>query len=234
MVEQALPLLVFYGGTFDPVHCGHLAVAEAARDRLQAVVRLLPSADPPHRAPTRADARHRAAMLALAVDGRAGLQVDLRELERGVPSRTIDTLRSVRAELGDGQPIAFVLGADSFRTLPTWKAWPALLDEAHWVVAGRDGHPVDDLLPPEVAAAAEGRWTDDAATLRGSRGGRLLRLEQPLHPASASEVRARGAAGGDWRRLVPDAVAAHIDHHRLYMASGAGSDPLPARPYNSP
>ena len=228
MTEAAPSLLVFYGGTFDPVHCGHLAVAEAARDRLQAVVRLLPSADPPHRAPPGADAPHRAAMLALAVDGRAGLQVDLRELERGVPSRTIDTLHAVRRELGDDQPIAFVLGADSFRALPAWKGWPALLDEAHWVVAGRSGHPVDNMLAPEVATAAAGRWTDDTTALRDSRGGRLLRLEQPLHPASASQVRARVAAGQAWRHLVPPAVAAHIDHHRLYMAPGAGSDPLPA------
>lgn len=223
MVEAVRPLLVFHGGTFDPVHCGHMAIAEAARDRLGTTVQLLPSADPPHRAPTSADATHRAAMLALAVDGRAGLEVDSRELDRGVPTRTIDTLWSVRRESGDDLPIAFVVGADSFRGLPDWKGWPGLLDEAHWVVAGRAGHPVDASLPPGLAAMVEHRWTEDADALRATRGGCLLRLDQPLHGASASQVRALVAAGGPWRTLVPAAVAAYIDHHRLYMDPGAGS-----------
>ncbi len=225
MVDAERPLLVFHGGTFDPVHCGHLAIAEAARDRLEATVHLLPSADPPHRAPTGAGATHRAAMLALAVAGRPRLQVDTRELERGVPTRTIDTLHAVRREAGADIPIAFVVGADSFRGLPGWKGWPALLDEAHWVVAGREGHPVDATLPSGLATVVRHRWTDDPDALRASRGGCVLRLDQPLHPASASMVRAQVAAGGPWRALVPAAVAAYIDHHRLYMDPGAGSGP---------
>lgn len=230
MPEAAPALLVFQGGTFDPVHCGHLAIAEAARDRLQAPVRLLPAADPPHRAPTGADGRHRAAMLALAVADRPGLSVDLRELERAVPSRTIDTLAQVRRSLGDAQPIAWVLGADAFRGLPTWKGWPTLLDEAHWVVAARAGASLETDLPSEFAAATAGRWVDTVAALRETRGGHLLRLDQPLHAASATRIRADIAAGGSaWRGLVPGPVAAYIDHHRLYMIPGAGSgtrDPL--------
>lgn len=225
MADPARRLLAFYGGTFDPVHCGHLAVATAARDRLAATVHLLPSADPPHRPPTRAGAGHRAAMLALAVEGLPGLRVDLREFERGVPSRTIDTLRAVRAAHGDDQPIAFVLGADSFRALPSWKGWPGLLDEAHWVVAGREGHPLEEGLSPELAGAVEGRRTGDVDALQAARGGRVLPLGQRLHPVSATGIRALVAAGGAWRHLVPGAVAAYIDHHRLYMAPGAGSAP---------
>lgn len=225
MVEATRPLLVFHGGTFDPVHCGHLAIAEAARDRLRATVHLLPSADPPHRAPTGATAAQRAAMLALAVAGRDGLQVDARELDCGVPTRTIDTLQSVRREFGEDLPIAFVVGADSFRDLPRWKGWPGLLDQAHWVVAARAGHSIDASLPSGLAALTGPRWTDDADALHASRGGRLLRLDQPLHPASASQVRALVAAGGPWRALVPAAVAEYIDHHRLYMGAGAGSGP---------
>lgn len=228
MAEPAL--LVLQGGTFDPVHCGHLAIAEAARDRLDAAVRLMPAADPPHRAPTGADGRHRAAMLALAVIGRPGLHVDLRELDAGVPSRTIDTLAGLRATHGEAQPIACVVGADAFLGLPGWKGWPALLDAAHWVVAAR-GDASLEALPPALAGATAGRWTADPADLRRAPGGRLLRLDQPLHPASATRIRA-GIAAGDpaWRALVPDAVAAYIDHHRLYIAAGAGSgarDPSP-------
>lgn len=226
MAERRRALLVFQGGTFDPVHCGHLAIAEAAHDLLRTPVRLLPSADPPHRAPTAASARQRADMLELAAEGRCGLRVDLGELERGVPTRTIDTLQAVRATAGARCPIAFVLGADSFLGLPTWKGWPGLLDEAHWVVAGRAGHPIDHADAPPMDALA-GRWTDDPDTLRATRGGRVLRLEQPLHPASASLIRTLVAAGEPaWRNLVPDAVAGYIDHHRLYMATGAGSAPI--------
>ena len=225
MAEAAQPLLVLYGGTFDPVHRGHLAIAGAARDRLGATVRLLPSADPPHRAPTGADATHRAAMLALAVDGQPGLRIDLRELERGMPTRTTDTLCAVREEVGEDAPVAFVLGADSFRDLPGWKGWPGLLDQAHWVVAARGGHSLDAPLAPVLEASTRHRWTEDATALRARPGGRLLLLDQPLHPASASQVRARIAAGGAWHGLVPDAVAAYIRHHRLYMDPGAGSGP---------
>lgn len=224
MPERDAPLLVFLGGTFDPVHLGHLAVARAAHARLQAPVWLLPSADPPHRSPTGAAALHRAAMLALAVDGCHGLGLDLAELERGVPTRTIDTLRRVRAGRGDRQPIAFVLGADSFRALPEWKGWPDLLDEAHWVVAGRPGHPPGDL-PAVLADEVPARLTQDARLLQATRGGRILLLEQPLHPASATRVRALVAAGGAWRDLVPPAVADYIVRHHLYMAPGAGSVP---------
>ena len=225
MPEPGAALLVLHGGTFDPVHLGHLAVARAAHARLGAPVWLLPSADPPHRAPTGATAAHRAAMLALAIDGCPGLGLDLGELERGVPTRTIDTLRRVRAGQGADRPIAFVLGADSFRALPTWKGWPSLLDEAHWVVAGRAGHSLDEALPDDLAARVPARLATDAQALAASRGGRILMLEQPLHAASASRVRALIAAGGDWRGLVPRAVAGYIDRHHLYMAPGAGSGP---------
>ncbi|MEG0185234.1 MAG: adenylyltransferase/cytidyltransferase family protein, partial [Stenotrophomonas sp.] len=96
-------LRIHYGGTFDPVHLGHLAIARAARDQLQVAVRLLPAADPPHRAAPGADAAQRAHMLALAIGDEPGLLLDLRELERstrqpGVPSYTVDTLRELRTE----------------------------------------------------------------------------------------------------------------------------------------
>ncbi|MET0718340.1 MAG: nicotinate-nicotinamide nucleotide adenylyltransferase, partial [Pseudoxanthomonas sp.] len=97
-------LKLFYGGTFDPVHNGHLAIARAARDELDCTVRLMPAADPPHRAPPGADARQRAEMLDLAVIDERGLQVDRRELLRDGPSYTIATLRELRGEYGPLAP----------------------------------------------------------------------------------------------------------------------------------
>lgn len=216
-------LLVFYGGTFDPVHQGHLAIARHARDALGCTIRMMPAADPPHRAPPGADAAHRARMLALAIDGEPGLQVDLRELDRDGPSYSVDTLRAVRAEYGDAVPVALLIGADSLLGLPTWREWTALFGLAHLVVAERSGSALDLRLPPVLAEATAGRWVDSATALRGSPAGRLLRLQQPLHPGSATEVRHRIAGGGPWHDLVPGVVADYIIRHRLYGLNGAAT-----------
>lgn len=207
---------VFYGGTFDPVHDGHLAIARAARDALQATVRLMPAADPPHRAPPGANAAHRARMLDLAVAGEPGLRVDTRELARAGRSYTVDTLRELRAQVGGQVPVALVVGADSFLGLPQWREWQALFDLAHFVVADRPGSPLGEGLAPELAAALAGREAEDAAALRTAPAGRVLRLHQPLHAESASQVRQRIADGQPWQDRVPPAVAAYIQRHGLY------------------
>ena len=122
------PLLVCYGGTFDPVHNGHLAVACTVRDALSARVALLPAHDPPHKGPTRANALQRAEMLELAVADVPGLSVDRRESSRDGPSWTVDTLTELRAEWGAEAPIAWLIGADSLLHLASWqpqcRRWP--------------------------------------------------------------------------------------------------------------
>jgi len=211
-------LRLLFGGTFDPVHAGHLAVARAARDRLGAEVALVPAADPPHRAPPGASARDRADLVALAVAGEPGLSVDERELRRAGRSYTADTLRELRAEWGPEAPLAWLVGADAFRGLPTWHDWPALFGLAHFVVAVRPGHGLE-ALPPALDAACAGRWSADPAALAASPAGRLFRLELAPHPASATALRARLRAGepcGDW--LAP-AVAAEIARRGLYRAA---------------
>ena len=210
-------LRVLYGGTFDPVHLGHLAVARAARDALDAEVAFMPAADPPHRAAPGAGAADRAAMLELALADEEGLALDLRELRRDTPSWTVDTLRGLRAEIGDDAPVALLVGADSFAALPTWKDWRALFGLAHFVVAGRaraDGAGV----PAESVAASAGRVAMSADELRSAPAGRVFHLRQPLFPHSASEVRARIAAGQPWEALVPAPVAAWIRARGLYGA----------------
>ena len=146
-------LRVFYGGTFDPVHHGHLAIARAAHVTLGVPVALMPAADPPHRPPPGASAADRVAMLELALAGEPGLALDLRELARPGRSYSVDTLRALRDELGEAAPLALLVGADSFLGLPTWKAWEALLDLAHFVVAERAGSPLEAALAPPLAAA---------------------------------------------------------------------------------
>lgn len=211
-------LLIWYGGTFDPVHNGHLAIARAAADTFGVPVTLAPAADPPHRPAPGADARQRARMLGLAVAGDRQLRVDLRELERSGPSWTVDTLHELRAALGEQAPLALLLGADSFRSLPTWKRWRELPRLAHFIVAGR--HADDDLagLPDELAAEVEGRWTDDPSVLARHPAGRLYALRQPLRSESATAVREAIAAGDPaWRAQVPPDVASWIDASGLYQ-----------------
>lgn len=217
-----MALALLYGGTFDPVHAGHLAVARAARDALGADVAFLPAADPPHRAAPGASAEQRARMIELAIAGETGFSVDRRELQRAGPSWTVDTLRGLRAERGPGAPLAWLVGADAFRGLPTWHDWRELLDLAHFVVAVRPGHGLD-ALPADLAEACAGRWLDRPGPLATSPAGGLLRLDMALHPASATELRRRLRAGephGGW--LSAD-VADFIHRQGLYRG-----DPAPA------
>ena len=209
-------LNLFYGGTFDPVHNGHLAIARAARDELGCTVRLMPAADPPHRAPPGADAEQRARMLELAIADEPGLRVDRRELDRDGRSYSIDTLRELRATLGADAPIALLIGADSFIGLPGWHEWKALFDVTHFVVAPRPGSPLDGQLPKELASMAGGRWAGSPEVLESTPAGRLFLLDTPLQPESASEVRRRIANGQAWLDLVPAAVAGFILGQGLY------------------
>ncbi len=214
-------LLLIYGGTFDPVHNGHLAIARRARDELRTPVWLMPAADPPHRPPPGADAAQRLRMLELATAAEPGLRIDTRELRRaarqpGVPSWTVDTLREIRDGIGADAPVALLMGADSLLGLPTWHEWEHLLDLAHVVVAERPGTALDGQLPTVLAARLRDAWADTPARLREQQAGRVWRLRQPLQAESATAVRDLIATGGDWRGLLPAAVADYIAAHGLY------------------
>lgn len=209
-------LHVFYGGTFDPVHNGHLAVARNTRDALSTNVHLMPAADPPHKGPTHADAMQRASMLELAVAGEHGLVVDIRELRRDGPSYTINTLHDIRGELGDAVPIALLLGADSFRELASWKSWRGLFGYAHFIVADRTDNDFEDNLPPELAECVADRWAASADALQQAPAGLVYKLDQLLRPESASDIRHRIAAGRPWQDQVPPPVAEFIIQSGLY------------------
>ncbi|MEP6483801.1 MAG: nicotinate-nucleotide adenylyltransferase [Rudaea sp.] len=199
------PLVVF-GGTFDPVHVGHLRVALEASEFLDADVRLMPARTPPHRPAPVASAEHRVAMLKRAIEGQKNLSVDARELLRGGPSYTLDTLIELRAELPAQRSIALLLGDDAFAGLPTWHRWRDLFGLAHFVVLTRPNHgsTVSGELDAEIAA----RRTQDADDIRRSPSGKVLNLAVTPLEVSASAIRAILAAGRDPRWLVPDALVA--------------------------
>ena len=211
------PLRVFYGGTFDPVHCGHLQIARNARDHLAAVIRLMPAADPPHRAAPGASAEHRARMLDMAVAGEIDLLVDRREMLRDTPSYSVDTLRGIRAEFGVDAPVALLIGADSLAGLPQWKDWQTLFDLAHFVVAARPGVDLDRHLSAPLRTVLDGRWTEAVADLQAAPAGRVLCLSNRLHPGSATDIRERITTGASWQQLVPAPVAEYIVQNHLYV-----------------
>lgn len=218
-------LRVCFGGTFDPVHAGHLAIARAARDVLHAQVWLVPAHDPPHKPETRADAAQRVAMLELALAGEAGLHLDRRELARPGPSYTVDTLAELRAELGEALPIAWLVGSDALLQLHTWHRWQDLFELAHVVAVQRPGAPIDAAMlrasAPAVLAELDQRWLPPSALHESASGGfALLPLALP-RPESSTELRRRIRSGDPWQDWVPPAVAAYIERHRLYREPGA-------------
>jgi nicotinate-nucleotide adenylyltransferase len=213
-------LRVYYGGSFDPVHNGHLAVARAARDGLQAEVWLVPAADPPHKAKTHAPAAVRAELLALAVAGEPGLHVERCELQRPGPSYTVDTLTALRADLGAQAPLAWLVGSDALLQLHTWHRWQSLFALAHVVVVQRPDATLDAARlrqqAPAVLAEISQRWLPPDALQDSPAGGFCLLTLPALRPESSTELRRRIAAGEPWRDWVPEAVADRIEALKLY------------------
>lgn len=213
-------LRAYYGGSFDPVHNGHLAVARAARDLLGAEVALVPARDPPHKPALHADARQRVYLLTLALAQEPGLHVDTRELDRPGPSYTVDTLTQLRAELGQQTPIAWLIGGDALAQLQTWHRWRALFELAHVVAVPRPGMPLDTAslrgLPAPVREEVTQRDTPPDALAQRPAGGFCRLPLMTLHPESSSGVRQRIASGQPWQDWVPPAVAAAIERLNLY------------------
>ena len=207
-------LTAIYGGAFDPVHLGHLAVARAARDELDADVALIPTGDPPHRAAAQASAGDRLAMLELAISGEPRLRVDRHELDRAGRSYSVDTLMHWRNAVGAEASLAMIVGQDSFASLPTWHRWRELFELAHIVVAGRaESRAMPSVLQQHLA----GRECAHPRLLHATPAGHVLELQLALHPHSSSEIRTRCAAGKSLVGWVPEAVADYITTHRVYV-----------------
>lgn len=210
-----MPLHLNYGGTFDPIHHGHLAVARSAAEQLGAVVHLVPCADPPHRARPVANALQRAEMVRLAIGDDPRLALDTRELRRAGASYTLDTLSELRSELGPQVPIACLIGADAFRGLPTWRDWRELFGLAHLVALTRPGHRLD-ALPEALETELLPRRTDAVADLRAAPAGAVLALEVPAWEVSSTQVRVALAAGRPLGPWVPSSVLAWIADNDVY------------------
>jgi len=215
-------VLGVFGGTFDPIHCGHLELAREVRAALDLVaVRFIPAGDPPHRAAPVAPAIHRLAMVELAIAGHPGLEVDSREIQRKGRSYTVETLEELRREL-PSRALALIVGGDAFLGFPEWHRWRELFDLAHVIVVARPGVAFELEMPPALAAEWRFRLRDDLTALSIERAGAIVVQPITAHPISASAIRselARGAEGiAAVRGLLPAAVLAYIDRNQLYRS----------------
>lgn len=211
----SLPPVGVLGGTFNPVHYGHLRSALELVERLQLQqLRLMPCAVPPHREAPACSAQHRAAMVGLAVAGEPRLACDSRELQREGKSYTIDSLIELRDELGADLGLYLVMGCDAVLTIDTWHRWRELLDWAHIVVIARPGW----HLPQSgtVARWLAGHQLPAAAALERPAGAIIVEELRPL-AISATEIRDLLAAGRSARYLLPEPVLDYIESHRLYQ-----------------
>ncbi|HET7597468.1 MAG TPA: nicotinate-nucleotide adenylyltransferase [Burkholderiales bacterium] len=208
------------GGTFDPIHYGHLRLAQQVADALKLEeVRFVPSGTPPHRATPRLPAAERLAMVKLAVQGNSLFRVDEREIDREGPAYTVDTLEALRRELGSERSVCLLVGADAFLDLATWHRWRDLLRLAHVVVAHRPGFPIDtwqDRMPQPLAREYGSRLMRDPLSVHLAPAGGIAVVAITALDISATMIRECLRAGNSPRYLLPDSVLDYIRSRTFY------------------
>ena len=206
------------GGTFDPVHFGHLDAAQAAHAALQLdEVQLVPAHDPPHRQEDpRSSAFHRFALLALAVNAYPWMRASDRELRRTGRSYTIDTLRALHTEGWQASQLFFILGTDAFAEIASWRSFPDVLDAANFVVIARPGTATNAAFT-RVSGITD-RLQASGADTRDPRRTWVFPVEARTRDVSSTLIRARLNARDRIDDLVPATVARHILAHHLYGA----------------
>lgn len=208
------------GGSFDPIHAGHLQLARDALAQLAlAELRFIPAGRPWQKGEV-TDPRHRARMVLAAIGGERRFVLDAREIERGGPTYTIDTLRELRAAVGPQVPLVWIMGSDQFERLDTWRDWTQLLEHAHLAVARR----ADALLRPSYALQEyfNAHWARPRA-VQESAHGRVVEIEMTPVDASATEIRALLRQPASRTRdsrlaeIVPAPVLDYIRANHLYQ-----------------
>ncbi|SMF94048.1 nicotinate-nucleotide adenylyltransferase [Methylomagnum ishizawai] len=214
-------MIGIYGGTFDPIHYGHLRTALEAKEILGLdQLRLVPCQIPPHRATPGATPAQRLALLEAALaDAEPGFRIDTRELERPGPSYMVDTLESIRAEIGDTEPLCLIAGLDAFLQLHRWHRWRDLPGLAHIAVLRRPGAAPD--FPAELRTWLDRRLASDPGALRTRACGKIHFIEVSQLEISATRIRAALAQGLSARYLLPDAVLRSIQTLGLYRPPAA-------------
>lgn len=207
------------GGTFDPIHNGHLDVARAAAQALTLdEVWLVPARTPPHRHHPDANAEHRLAMARLAAAGEVRMRASDIEMHHEGPSYTVNTLDRVRATVSPDTTLFFLIGADAFRDVPSWRAFPAVLDRCHFVVVSRPGLPA--LALREALPALAERMVDVPCPIPPTPS--IFLVDATTTAVSSTEIRRRLLTREPLGGLVPPAVEAYVASHCLYQRQEPG------------
>jgi nicotinate-nucleotide adenylyltransferase len=207
------------GGTFDPIHFGHLRLAEEMLElaNLRQIL-FIPTGTPPHRDSPQVSAQHRSAMVQLAIADQPAFVLDDREVKRTTPCYTVDTLRELRAESGAAQPLCLLMGGDAFLQLHTWHEWEQLFELAHIVVGYRPGFTLVDRIHTATPALRrhyqQRLCTADVLSQQPAGGIAILAI--PELEISATLIRSRVAENRSIRYLLSNAVADYIHQHHLY------------------
>lgn len=209
-----------FGGTFDPIHFGHLRLAQEAVEQCNLTsVHFIPSGTPPHRPTPHAAAQHRLNMVRLAIQNNEKFVLDECEIFRTDPCYTVDTLTDLRKTYGEQQPLCLLLGSDAFLLLHTWHEWEKLFSLAHIVVLQRPAYNVaTDLVAasPALHRRYLAHVQASPAALLAAPAGTILVIDNPAFEISSSDVRQRCMAGKNLHYLLPDAVATYIQSNKLY------------------
>jgi nicotinate-nucleotide adenylyltransferase len=211
------------GGAFDPIHFGHLRLAQELTDALSLKeVRFIPTASPPHRPQPQTPAADRLAMVQLAIEGNPLFCCDEREIrrynEQQQPSYSIDTLLSLNQEIGEQTALCLLLGGDAFLGLPSWHRWQELLDYCHIVVAHRPHAALQpDTLPEPLKTLWEQSGTLKVEDLGRNKSGRIFTQPITALDISATKIREDLKQGKSPRYLLPDAVIDYIRTQKLYL-----------------
>lgn len=212
-------LQAIYGGTFDPVHYGHLKPVEILANLIGLTkVIVMPNNVPPHRPQPEATPDQRKRMLELAIADKPLFKLDERELRRDMPSYTADTLREWRREQGPDTPLAFIIGQDSLINFPSWHDYESILDNAHLLVCRRPGYPM------AMKEEAHQQWlerhlTHSADCLHSQPAGKIFLAETPWFNISATLIRERLQAGESCEEMLPAAVLTYIIQQGLYHSA---------------
>ena len=205
------------GGTFNPIHNGHLHLAERLKQTLGfEAIRFMPAAIPALKDMPNVSAKQRADMVKLAIVDHPTFQIDTRELERAGSSYTIDSLVSLRKELGDKVSICWLIGSDAFARLNTWHRWNELLNHCHFVVVKRP-HSEEINWNAEVKSLVEAHQTNDANTLKNSANGKVLIQEIEALDISSTQIREQIASKTNVSDVMPSIVIHYIQQHQLYQ-----------------
>ena len=221
MSNSGAPLVGIFGGTFDPIHYGHLRIAEEIVKTvgLQKLY-FVPAGMPRLRHSPVASPQHRVEIVRLAIQKNPDFVLDEREINRGGVSYSIDTVREFKQEFGEEIRLCFVLGADAFINLPEWNNWKELFNLCHFIVSTRPGYTltlIKELLSKELREECSQRWVSNTESLRKDTSGLIFIASTTMLDISATSIRAHIADGRSVRHLIPSVTVNYISENKLYL-----------------